>query len=72
MAHRSKRIKEIEKLFDPMKSYKLDEAIAILKKCPPVKFDQSVDIALKVGIDVKKSDQQVRGTVSFPMEQAKP
>lgn len=66
MAHKSKRMKEIEKLFDPLKSYKLDEAVAILKKCPPVKFDQSVGIALKVGIDVKKSDQQVRGTVSLP------
>jgi len=59
-------MKEIDKLFDPLKSYKLDEAVAILKKCPPVKFDQSIGIALKVGIDVKKSDQQVRGTVSLP------
>ena len=66
MAHKSKRMKEIEKLFDPLKSYKLEEAVAILKKCPPVKFDQSVGIALKVGVDVKKSDQQVRGTVSLP------
>ena len=66
MAHKSKRMKEIAKLFDPMKAYKLDEAVAILKKCPPVKFDQSVGIAMKVGIDVKKSDQQVRGTVSLP------
>ncbi len=38
----------------------------ILKKCPAVKFDQSVNVALKVGIDPKKSDQQVRGTVSLP------
>jgi large subunit ribosomal protein L1 len=59
-------MKAIEALFDPMKAYNLDEAVAILKKCPAVKFDQSIDISLKVGIDVKKSDQQVRGTVSLP------
>ena len=66
MAHKSKRMKEVEKLYEPLKPYKLEEAIAILKNCPPVKFDQTIDIALKVGIDVKKSDQQVRGTVSMP------
>ncbi|MBF8262421.1 MAG: rplA [Parachlamydiales bacterium] len=53
-------------MVEPLKAYKLDEAIAILKKCPKVKFDQSIDIALKVGVDTKKSDQQVRGTVSLP------
>ena len=37
-----------------------------MQKCPPVKFDQSVDVALKTGIDLQKSDQQVRGVVSLP------
>ena len=37
-----------------------------MQKCPPVKFDQSVDLALKTGIDIQKSDQQVRGVVSLP------
>ena len=59
-------MREIDQLADPNKVYKLEEAIALLKKCPATKFDQSVDIALKMGIDVKKSDQQVRGTVSLP------
>lgn len=63
---RSKRMKEIDKLVDPNKTYKLEEAVDILKKCPQVKFDQSLNVALKVGIDPKKSDQQVRGTVSLP------
>jgi large subunit ribosomal protein L1 len=63
---KSKRSREIAKLFDAQKVYKLDEAIDILKKCPPVKFDQSVDVALKTGIDLQKSDQQVRGVVSLP------
>ncbi len=66
MAHRSKRMKQIDQLFDPAKTYKLEEAVDIIKKCPPTKFDQSINIALKIGIDVKKSDQQVRGTVSLP------
>lgn len=46
--------------------HSLAEAIDILKKCPQVKFDQSVEISLKTGIDTRKSDQQVRGTVSLP------
>ena len=66
MAKRSKRMREIDKMVDPNKAYKLEEAIAILKKVPAVKFDQSVNMALKVGVDPKKSDQQVRGTVSLP------
>ena len=63
---KSKRFREIAKLVDTQKVYKLEEAIAILQKCPLVKFDQSVDVALKTGIDLQKSDQQVRGVVSLP------
>lgn len=66
MTQKSKRLREIAKLVDPEKIYSLDEAIDILKKCPPVKFDQSVDVALKTGVDVRKADQNVRGTVSLP------
>jgi large subunit ribosomal protein L1 len=66
MAHRSKRMKKIDEMVDSSKAYKLEEAVEILKKCPPVKFDQSLNAALKIGIDPKKSDQQVRGTVSLP------
>lgn len=54
------------KLVDQQKLYKIEEAIDILKKAPPVKFDQSVDLALKTGIDIQKSDQQVRGIASLP------
>ena len=63
---KSKRFREIAKSVDTQKVYKIEEAIAILQKCPPVKFDQSVDVALKTGIDLQKSDQQVRGVVSLP------
>lgn len=64
--HRSKRSREIDKSVDVVKTYTLDEAIAILKKCPPVKFDQSVELSLKTGVDAQKSDQQVSGTVTLP------
>lgn len=62
----SKRMREAHKLVDKDRSYKLDEAVEILQKCPSPKFDQSFNVALAVGIDPKKSDQQVRGTVSLP------
>lgn len=66
MAKKSKRFKQIEEMNYQDRLYTIDEAIEVLQKCPPVKFDQSVEISLKSGIDVKKSDQQVRGTVSLP------
>lgn len=66
MGHQSKRIREIAKKYDSMKVHSLSEAIDILKKCPPVKFDQSIDISLKMGVDPRRSDQHVRGTVSLP------
>ncbi|MCB1111209.1 MAG: 50S ribosomal protein L1 [Chlamydiales bacterium] len=62
----SKRFREMANLYDAAKSYTVKEAVAILKKCPPVKFDQSVDMSLKIGVDPRKSDQLVRGTVSLP------
>lgn len=66
MPHKSKRFKKIEQMFDPQKIYSLEEAVDILKKCPPVKFDQSVEVSLKSGVDIKKSEQLVRGTVALP------
>jgi len=66
MAKQSKRSQKIEEMFYPDRLYTLDEALEILKTAPPVNFDQSVELALKSGIDVKKSDQQVRGTVPLP------
>jgi large subunit ribosomal protein L1 len=51
---------------DKQKLHSIEEAVEILKQFPPVKFDQSVEIALKLGVDPRKSDQNVRGTVSLP------
>lgn len=66
MGHPSKRNREIAKAYDAQKAYTVQEAIDILKSCPPVKFDQTVDISLQLGVDPRKSDQAVRGTVSLP------
>ncbi|NGX60740.1 MAG: 50S ribosomal protein L1 [Chlamydiae bacterium] len=66
MTRNSKRIREIAKQVEAHKACGLEEAIDFLQKCPPVKFDQTVDISIKLGVDAKKSDQQVRGTVSLP------
>lgn len=62
----SKRRKEISKLFDAGKEYTLEEAVDFLKKAPQVKFDQSVELSMKLGVDPRKADQLVRGTVSLP------
>jgi large subunit ribosomal protein L1 len=66
MGRPSKRIREIAKSLDVQKTYSVKDAIAILKKCPSVKFDQTVEVSLKLGVDPRRSDQSVRGTVSLP------
>lgn len=66
MGRLSKRFREIAKTLEAGKLHSVEEAVAILKKLPPVKFDQSVDVALKLGVDPRKADQNVRGTVSLP------
>src|SRR5271155_623270 len=66
MGRPSKRTREIASSMDPVKAYSVAEAVDILKKCRPVKFDQSLDISLKIGVDPRRTDQHVRGTVSLP------
>ncbi|MBM3191575.1 MAG: 50S ribosomal protein L1 [Chlamydiae bacterium] len=63
---KSKRYQEIQKKVGEPKLYTIDQALALLQECPKVKFDESVEISIKMGIDPKKSDQQVRGTVGLP------
>jgi large subunit ribosomal protein L1 len=62
----TKRGKKVAELVDSTRVYTVEQALDTLKKCPPVKFDESVDVSLKLGIDPRKSDQAVRGTVSLP------
>ena len=63
---RGKRKQEARALVDPQKRYELDEAIGLLKKCHTVKFDQSVDVAVRLGVDPKHADQMVRGAIVLP------
>jgi len=66
MSARSKRYKESEKTIDRAKTYSLKEAVGVLKKLNPPKFDASVDLHFSINVDPKKSDQMVRGTVVLP------
>lgn len=66
MALTSKRVKSFQNLADKRKAYPLKEAIGILKKAPRTKFEESVDLAIKLDIDPKQSEQMVRGTVVLP------
>ena len=52
--------------FDAQKRYSVSEAIALLKGMPGVKFDQTAEVAFKLGVDPRKSDQTVRGAVALP------
>ena len=54
------------KLIDRDKLYSSDEAVDLLMSCEKVKFDQSVDIAINLGVDPRHADQLVRGTVALP------
>jgi large subunit ribosomal protein L1 len=62
----SKRIKEIKENIDTLKSYDIEEAIQILKTSSKVKFNESVDLSVNLGIDATKSDQGVRGSSTLP------
>jgi len=66
MASSSKRIKAIREVVQPGKVYSVDEALAILKQTSKVKFVESVDVAIRLGIDSRKSDQNVRGSTVLP------
>ena len=64
---RSKLYKQqLEMVGDTLARHTIDEAIAILKKLPGVKFDQTAEVSIKLGIDPRKSDQTVRGAVALP------
>jgi large subunit ribosomal protein L1 len=63
---KSKRNKKILEVVSEDKQYSFEEAVETLKQCPEVKFDQTIEISMKLGADPKKSDQQVRGGVTLP------
>ncbi len=66
MTDRSKRYSQAKKLVDSTKTYDIDEALQLVKKISTTKFDGSVEVHIKLGIDPKKGDQSVRGSVTLP------
>ena len=66
MAKLSKRTRAIAEKVDGTKEYNFDEAIALLKEFSTVKFAESIDVAVNLGIDARKSDQNVRGATVLP------
>jgi len=66
MATLSKRQKAIQGKVDPMKVYAVGDALSLAKQFATAKFDESIDVAVSLGIDARKSDQLVRGSVVLP------
>jgi large subunit ribosomal protein L1 len=62
----TKREKVSLSFYDPAKEYPVEEAMAILKKLPAAKFDETVDMAIRLGVDPKHADQMVRGAIVLP------
>src|SRR5438309_4422052 len=62
----SKRMKTVRAKIDRSKSYPVDDALKLVKETAVAKFDESVDVAVNLGVDAKKSDQTVRGSVVLP------
>ena len=66
MATISKRTKANRSKVDTQKTYTVGDALTLIKQCATAKFDESVDVSVSLGIDAKKSDQTVRGSVVLP------
>jgi large subunit ribosomal protein L1 len=66
MAKRGKKYTEAVKLIERSKAYSVTEAVELVKKTSTTKFDASVEVAFRLGVDPKKADQQIRGAVVLP------
>jgi len=66
MAKNGKRYKEIAKLVDRSKLYDAGEAVSLLKEVANAKFDETVELHIKLGVDGRHADQQVRGAIVLP------
>ncbi|MDD2516455.1 MAG: 50S ribosomal protein L1, partial [Candidatus Gracilibacteria bacterium] len=63
---KGKKYVEVSKLVDRTKLYTKDEAIKLVKETNPTKFDASVELVLRLNLDTKKADQQLRGAAVLP------
>lgn len=66
MRFRGKRYRALAKGYDTVQQYSIEEAIALVKKNATAKFNESFEISIRLGVDPRKADQMVRGTVSLP------
>ena len=66
MARLSKRVRAFKEKVDPTRAYPLADAVALLKELSTAKFNETVEVAVKLGIDARKSDQAVRGATTLP------
>lgn len=66
MVKRGKKHLEAAKQIDQTKVYEIEEAISVLKELPKANFDETVEVALRLGVDPKKADQQIRGAMVLP------
>ncbi len=66
MAKLSKRVQALRAKVDRNKAYPLSDALSLIKGCATAKFDESIDVAVNLGVDAKKPDQVVRGSVVLP------
>ena len=66
MAKISKRFKKVTEGLDPTKIYSLDEAVKLVKARASAKFDETIEVAVNLGVDPRHADQMVRGVVSLP------
>jgi large subunit ribosomal protein L1 len=66
MAKKGKRYSEAKEQVDRLKLYTVDEAVSLVKKTGTAKFDETVDLASRLGVDARQADQNIRGTVALP------
>ncbi|MFC5713780.1 50S ribosomal protein L1 [Thalassorhabdus alkalitolerans] len=66
MAKRGKKYQDAVKLIDREQAYNAEEAIELVKKTAPASFDETVEVAVRLGVDPRKNDQQIRGAVVLP------
>lgn len=66
MSHKGKRYKAILDKVDPTKQYSISEAVALAKECATAKFDESLELHVRLGVDPRHADQQVRSTIVLP------
>lgn len=66
MAKKGKRYNDIQENVDRLSLYTVDEAVSLLKKTSTAKFDETIDLASRLGLDARDADQNIRGTVALP------